>query len=119
MFKISNEAVNGDAQQVEEAAAILNVSEFRLFELAYQDWFGVHGLERNLESVYMPYIVCGTVPCWLRHFVRKTLRLCDEAGLFLPGMSAHMDVLGSSLRSIGVWSFCLGLCALSMLLSHL
>jgi len=110
-----NSAESRDVRHVVETAAILNVSEFRLFELAYQEWFGVFGKEGNLESAYMPYIVSGTVPCWLRHFVRKTMQLCDEAGLFLPGLSSNTKALASPLKSIGVWGFCLGLCIVSLL----
>ncbi len=115
MIKTSKLVANGDAQQVEQAAAILNVSEFRLFELAYQDWFGVLAKENKLESAYMPYVVCGTVPCWLRHFSRKTLQLCDEAGLFLPKLSARANTLSTALKSIEVWSFILFLSVISMM----
>ncbi len=117
MFYSNNEAVNGDAQQVEEAAAILNVSEFRLFELAYQDWFGELAKQTKLESAYMPYVTCGTVPCWLRHFSRKTLQLCDEAGLFLPKLSAKANTVGFALKSIEVWSFILFLTVIAMMVN--
>ena len=117
MFKISKVELNGDARQVEDAAAILNVSEFRLFELAYQDWFGVLAKENNLESAYMPYVMSGTVPCWLRHFSRKTLQLCDEAGLFLPNLSARTNTRSSALKSIEVWSFVLFLTVIAMLVN--
>ncbi len=117
MFKANELAVIDDAQQVEEAAAILDVSEFRLFELAYHDWFGEFAKENNLESAYMPYVVCGTVPCWLRHFSRQTLQLCDEAGLFLPDLSVHANTVGSALRSIEVWSFILFLSVITTLVA--
>jgi len=117
MFKTSRLVANGDALQVEEAAAILEVSEYRLFELAYQDWFGVLGKDTNLESAYMPYVMCGTVPCWLRHFSRKTLKLCDEAGLFLPNLSARSNTISSALKSIEVWSFVLFLSVISMMVT--
>ena len=117
MFNTSKVVVNGDAQRVEEAAAILNVSEFRLFELAYHDWFGVLAPERNLESAYMPYVMSGTVPCWLRHFSRKTLQLCDEAGLFLPALSTHANTVSSVLKSIEVWSFVLFLIVITSIVN--
>jgi len=117
MFKANESAVIDDARQVEEAAAILNVSEFRLFELAYEDWFGVLAKEHKLESEYMPYVVCGTVPCWLRHFSRKTLQLCDEAGFFLPSLSVHANKLDSAIRSIEVWSFILFLSVIATLVN--
>ena len=39
-----------DAGQVVYTASVLNVSEFRLFELAYEDWFGEPGPETALEA---------------------------------------------------------------------
>ncbi len=117
MLKACRTVAEGDAQQVEAAAAILNVSEFRLFELAYHDWFGVLAKESNLESAYMPYVMTGAVPCWLRHFSRKTLQLCDEAGLFLPGLSASANTFVSALKSIEVWSFILFLSVITMLVN--
>ena len=75
-----------DAGQVVYTASVLNVSEFRLFELAYQDWFGKTGAETSLEAAYMAYVVYGTSPIWVRNYVRKTRQLCDEAGMYLPQM---------------------------------
>ena len=84
MFFNRNTPTNDDAEQVYYIASVLNVSEFRLFELAYDDWFGEAGNERILEAVYMSYVVCGATPVWVRNYSRKTQQLCDEAGMYLP-----------------------------------
>jgi hypothetical protein len=86
MFFKKNISDETDAEQVVYTATVLNVSEFRLFELAYQDWFGETGAEASLEAAYMAYVVCGTTPIWVRNYARKTLQLCDEAGMYVPQM---------------------------------
>ena len=84
MFFNNNNPTDDDAEQVYYVACLLSVSEFRLFELAYDDWFGESGSEGFLEAAYMSYVVCGTTPVWVRNYTRKTRQLCDEAGMYLP-----------------------------------
>ena len=69
-----------DSQQVHAAAAMLEVTEFRLFELAYYDWFGCSGDEGELEKLYMLYWFTGLVPVWVRHFNRQILSLGGQIG---------------------------------------
>ena len=80
-----------DAERVMYTASVLSVSEFRLFELAYQDWFGETGAETAVEAAYMAYVVCGRTPVWVRNYTRKTQQLCDEAGLYVPQMVTLSD----------------------------
>lgn len=84
MFFKKNTSTNYDVEQVCYAAALLNVTEFRLFELAYDDWFGEAGSEGMLEVAYMSYVICGKTPIWVRNYARKTRQLGDEAGMYLP-----------------------------------
>jgi hypothetical protein len=65
-------------------ARILRVQETRLFELAYQEWYGRMPQQCELEHAFLAYIFSGEVPCWVRAFTRSTLQLCDEAGMALP-----------------------------------
>lgn len=91
MFFNKNTPGGDDAEQVYYVASVLNVSEFRLFELAYDDWFGESGSEGFLEAAYMSYVVCGATPIWVRNYTRKTRQLCDEAGMYLPQAVALPD----------------------------
>ena len=88
MFFKKNSPIDEDAEQLGQVISVLNVSLFRLFELAYEDWFGESASERCLEATYIPYIIFGTMPVWLRNYVRKTTRLCDEAGMYVPRAAA-------------------------------
>lgn len=91
MFFNENTPSDDDAEQVYYIASVLNVSEFRLFELAYDDWFGETGSEMILEAAYMSYVVCGVTPIWVRNYARKTRQLCDEAGMYLPQSAVLSD----------------------------
>ena len=84
MFFKRNAPIDKDAEQVGYVTSVLNVSLFRLFELAYEDWFGESASEGSLEAAYIPYVILGTMPIWLRNYVRKTTELCDEAGMYVP-----------------------------------
>ena len=94
MFFKRNTPVDEDAEQLTYVTSVLNVSVYRLFELAYEDWFGESANEGYLEAVYMPYVVLGTMPVWLRNYVRKTAQLCDEAGMYVPRTAAWPNPYG-------------------------
>jgi len=80
MFFRKYNQLSMDSRQVQAAATMLEVTEFRLFELAYREWFGCSGQERELESVYMLYWFTGRAPVWVRHFNRHILALSGEVG---------------------------------------
>ena len=57
--------------QLIHTANELCVSEFRVFELAYRVWFGEPGELRTLKCHFVDYVLCGDIPVWVRHYVRK------------------------------------------------
>ena len=118
MFFKRNTSITDDTEQVLYAASVLNVSEFRLFELAYEDWFGEPAREAFLEAVYMPYVVCGTTPVWVRSYARKTQQWCEDAGMYLP-QSASVSLVHpmlSPLRSTENWIIGTGFLLILLLL---
>ncbi|MDP6517421.1 MAG: hypothetical protein QF926_12485 [Alphaproteobacteria bacterium] len=72
-----------DLRGVLETAALLEVSEFRVFELAYRDWFGRPGRPEAIEAFFTPYMFHEIVPPWVRHFTRHVHAL-DNAGRLDP-----------------------------------
>ena len=40
MFMLQDKPLSPDLQVLLDAVALLDISEFRVFELAYQDWYG-------------------------------------------------------------------------------
>ena len=72
-----------DVQDVVEASNLLAVSEFRLFEIAYANWYGVEGDSKTIERQFLPYMFQERVPHYVRAFTRKVLGL-EAAGSLDP-----------------------------------
>ncbi len=107
MFLKKYNQLSVDSQQVQAAANVLDVTEFRLFELAYRDWFGKLGQEGELEKLYMLYWFTGLAPSWVRHYSRQVMSLSRQmghevrSGTALPLSSAfHVLTLGCLAMSL-------------------
>ena len=72
-----------DVLAVVEASGLLAVSEFRIFELAYENWYGVETDEKTIERHFLPYMFQERVPHYVRAFTRRVLSL-DRAGELDP-----------------------------------
>jgi len=59
-----------------EAAAELQVTEFKLFELAYRDWYGHPPKPQVIEVFFRNYMFNRIIPVWVSHFSR---RIVEEA----------------------------------------
>jgi hypothetical protein len=70
-----------DVWSVLRASSLLSVGEFRVFEIAYEDWYGEPGKEKMIEKYFTPYMFESIVPVWVRHFCKKVLKLDDEGVL--------------------------------------
>lgn len=67
----------GDVADVLEAAALLEVTEFELFRIAYRRWFGTDIRDRELERFYLPYMFRGRVPPWVRQLTRAVIAAAE------------------------------------------
>ncbi len=72
-----------DVQAVVYAAAVLQISEFEVFRLAYQEWFGHPAENREMEACFHRYMAATQVPPWVRSFVRRIRKLAEEGQLDL------------------------------------
>ncbi|PIW26573.1 MAG: hypothetical protein COW30_14275 [Rhodospirillales bacterium CG15_BIG_FIL_POST_REV_8_21_14_020_66_15] len=70
------EPENDDARAVRAAAAILNLSEYDLFQLAFERWWGRPPRNGELEPAFVAFLFDQGTPHWARHFARRVL---DEA----------------------------------------
>lgn len=70
-----------DVWSVLRASSVLNVGEFRVFEIAYEEWYGESGEEKMIEKHFTGYMFEDIVPPWVRHFSKKVLKLDDEGTL--------------------------------------
>ena len=99
-----------DAEAVSFVAGLLDVSEFRLFEIAYVNWFGSEATEKAMEGFFGSYLNSGFVPFWLRNMVRRTISkhrkgnlAGSEFGIHKPSASRYDRSLGWIL--VGLFSF--------------
>lgn len=70
-----------DVWSVLRTASVLNVGEFRVFQLAHKEWYAEEVDEKTIEGFFTQYMFNEIVPLWVRHFCQKVLRLEDEGAL--------------------------------------
>lgn len=62
-----------DVWRVARTASLLSVGEFRVFELAYRQWFGEPATEAAIERFFIPYMFHDRVPTWVRHYCTQVI----------------------------------------------
>ena len=93
--------IHPDIRMVLEAAAILDITEWEVFHLAYRRWHGRRADDAMMEPIFVAYMFRKVVPVWVRHFSRLVERLYTRGELdasklgvtFLP-RSRHMASRG-------------------------
>ncbi len=70
-----------DVWAVAKMSALLGISEFRLFEIAYRKWYGRDGDEQLIERYFVPFMFDDQVPLWVRHFTNLIERLDNDGTL--------------------------------------
>ena len=76
-----NRHLDQDLVDVLDASSALDVTEFRLFELAYRHWYGKSANKDLLERHFAAYMFARRVPGWVRHFSRNILKLQAQGQL--------------------------------------
>lgn len=67
--------IQPDVQAVLNAAAMLDITEYDLFRIAYVRWHGEVPDTRTMEPFFVAYMFNEIVPLWVRHFARLVERL--------------------------------------------
>ena len=62
-----------DMPQVGYVAQLENVGHFRVFEEAYEEWFGKEATMKELEHNFHPYLRTGVAPYWVRSYTRHVI----------------------------------------------
>jgi hypothetical protein len=52
-------------------AGVLQISEYEVFRISYQNWFGHPITESRLDSLFKDYLASCEAPFWVNDFVRK------------------------------------------------
>ena len=82
-FTLDDHEIPEDTRDVLAASAALQITEFRLFELAHERWFGQPAGAEEVEAAFTPYMFHHRVPHWVRQFARE-VRDADRAGRLVP-----------------------------------
>jgi len=73
--------IPNDVWSVLRTASLLSVGEFRVFQIAYAQWYGEEGDEKMIERYFTGYMFNDIVPVWVRHFCTRILKLDSEDAL--------------------------------------
>ena len=63
--------VDDETKLVGFAASVLQISEYELFSIAYQNWFNHPLSENRLDTMFKDYLASGDPPYWVNDFSRK------------------------------------------------
>lgn len=72
-FTYDDDGIEQDTLDVLTASSALEITEFRLFELAYERWFGEPPIEEKMEPIYIRYMFRANAPFWVRQFCREVM----------------------------------------------
>jgi len=70
-----------DIDSVLNATALLDITEWDFFNLAYDRWHGEPAKEAMMEPIFAAYMFKDVVPLWVRHFSRLVERLYRRGSL--------------------------------------
>ncbi len=76
-----DENMRPDVQAVLNTSALLEITEFEVFRIAYRDWFGKRAADNVIEPFFTDYMFNEVVPAWVRHFTRLVIDLAREGRL--------------------------------------
>ena len=79
MFRLAS-PLPPDVADVLESASLLEISEYRVFELAHRAWFGAASRAAPLERSFSDYLYRDRVPPWVRAFTRAVVARGREPG---------------------------------------
>jgi hypothetical protein len=76
-----DEDLSKDALDLLHAAAALEIREYKLFELAYREWYGEKPLNHVIEAHFSNYMFHRQIPAWVRSFSRQIVDLHERDAL--------------------------------------
>ena len=80
-FTDDDHLVPEDTRDVLAASSLLQITEFHLFELAFERWFGRKAREGELEACFARYMFACRAPFWVRQYCREVETKENEGSL--------------------------------------
>jgi hypothetical protein len=88
-------------ESVTRAAGFLDVSEYRVLEIAYPFWFGREAERDTVDHAFDEYLERGTVPFWARAFIRSLMRTTEEKGCTMDIVEVRPEKLSAGQKMQG------------------
>jgi hypothetical protein len=63
--------VDDEEKLVGFISAVLQISEYEFFRIAYQSWFNRPISNSYLDTLFKEYLATGSLPYWVNDFARK------------------------------------------------
>ena len=63
--------VDDETKLIGFIAAVLQISEYELFRIAYKNWHDHPVSDKRLDALFREYLSTGDVPYWVNDFTRK------------------------------------------------
>lgn len=92
-----------DIDSVLTATALLDITEWEFFNLAYNRWHGKPAEDGLMEPIFAAYMFNDVVPLWARHFARLVERLyrrgvLDRRALGVDRLPSSRQMVNRGLR---------------------
>ena len=107
-----DEDLQQDSLDLLEASAVLEVKEFKLFELAYRQWYGKKPLSHVIEAHFSNYMFHNIIPAWVRSYSRHVVDLHrsgnlnpKELGIYQPLPSKRLIFIGRAFTTFLILVF--------------
>ena len=88
LLKPDREDGDPASAEVAQAANILQIGEFQLLQLAYEEWYGEPIPDAETNRLFADYMLRRQVPHWARHYARRII-VKDELGDLDDGNPAY------------------------------
>ncbi|MCZ6474019.1 MAG: hypothetical protein O6934_11320 [SAR324 cluster bacterium] len=72
-----------------EASNRLDVGEFQVFQLSYNEWHGNDLEPKRMEQMFFDYLTENKLPPWARHYARRIIDLDDQGKLEHTDLHYH------------------------------
>lgn len=96
-----DEDLQPDSLDLLEAAAALEVKEFKLFELAYREWYGRQPVAHVIEAHFSNYMFNKVIPAWVRSYSRRVVDLHSSGELDPKALGVYQPLPSKRLIFVG------------------
>jgi len=99
---VFDENLAPDVDSVLNATALLDITEWDFFNLAYHRWYGGPAESTAMEPIFAAYMFKNIVPPWVRHFARLVELRYRQGNLDRDALGVHRQPGSREMVSRGV-----------------